>query len=56
MDPDKAVFPFQFERLKQSQQIKLLKIMGDEFHYQETPGGERARSASSKPSTTAKAR
>jgi len=37
----KAVLPFQFERLKQDQQTKLRKILGDESQYHETPSAKR---------------
>ncbi len=42
-----------FSRLKQNQQIKLSKILGDEFHYQEIPKENRRQPSSNKPASTA---
>jgi hypothetical protein len=42
-----------FSRLKQNQQIKLSKIMGDEFHYMELPKGQRKPIGSKKPTSAA---
>jgi hypothetical protein len=45
-----------FSRLKQNQQNKLSKILGEEFHYRELPKGQRQQPASSKPAATANGR
>ena len=45
-----------FSRLKQNQQNKLSKILGEEFHYRELPKGQRQQPASSKPASTANGR
>ena len=42
-----------FSRLKQNQQVRLSKILGDEFHYQELPKEKRRQAGSSKPASTA---